>query len=105
MEIQDFTTARLLAQLAYERSWNQLGTFIVERYGWEDAEHFNVVIGSREWLREHNPSFRPDDDDTCILVRKDDGTIEEENPIAIMAKLRAMTEVGVGHPEDEDDDE
>lgn len=103
MRIEDLSTARALAQMAYEKSWDQEGKFMVETYGWEDDEHFNVVIGSREWLRDGNPSFIPDADDRCILIRKSDGTIEEENPLFIMDKLNAMDPVGTGHPIDDEE--
>lgn len=105
MQILDFGTARALAQMAYERSWDQPGKFMVETYGWEDDEHFNVVIGSRQWLRDKDPDYFPPADDRCILIRKDNGAVEEENPLFIMDKLNAMDPVGAGHPTEEDDDE
>lgn len=105
MQILEFETARSLAQMAYERNWNHPGNFMVETYGWEDAEHFNVVIGSRQWLRDNNADYYPPADDKCVLVRKDNGAIEEENPLFIMDKLNAMDPVGVGHPIDEDVDD
>lgn len=97
----DFTEARERVLASYALSYEHP---VTEPYGYEDAEHFNVIFGPREWLRDGDWDFIPPDDDRAILVRKDNGAVEEVHPLEFLDKFRKMTPVGTGHPKDEDDD-
>lgn len=91
--MMDFNTARELADIRYRPEWNEPGTFFVSPEGWEDVEHFCVVVGSREWIVNEDMDFFPMADDRCVLVRKDTGAIEEVNPLDCFEKLNSMTPV------------
>lgn len=101
---RSFSDACLIVQMAYERNWPAVpaGHFMVENYGWGDDDHYLVIVGTREWLRDKNPRFLPPDDDTAVFVRKDNGAIEEVNPMMYWDKIDAMTPIG-NHPKDDDE--
>lgn len=97
-----FEEARQIVDDAERAEWARTyepgdGTFMVAEWGFENATHYNVIVGFREFLVD-------DDDDymqvgvATRLVNKETGVLTYEAPylvaLPIAAVLDAMTPVG-----------
>lgn len=89
----DFATARQIAGMIYATAYRGPGDFVVAPYGWEDDDHFVVLVGAKQWLVNGNPNYSDPDDDRCILVNKNSGAVEEHDPQDIRDKLDKMTPI------------
>lgn len=94
-----FEEARRIADAEMRPTWApDDGTFVVSPYGWEDATHWRIEAGAREYLVDGDPDFEPLDG-PVLLVDKETGALERLPVIPNFDRLGAMRPVGE-HPDD-----
>lgn len=94
-----FDDARRIAEDTLRPTWPaDHGTFTVSPYGWEDATHWRVEAGAREYLVNGDDDFCPLDG-PAYLVDKATGALTQLPILADGDRIRAMRRVGE-HPDD-----
>jgi hypothetical protein len=93
-----FEDARQLVESAIRPDWRaEDGTLIVLPDGWEDATHWQVVAGAREYLVDGDPAFGRIDW-PALLVDKKSGAVLRLPVMANFERLDRMTPVGESRP-------
>lgn len=89
----DFETARRIVYSDARKTWDGFGTLYVAPYGSEDATHWQVIVGAREDIVDHDWMFMalgaP-----LVLVDKSTGEISRHVVIENFARLDGMSRVG-----------
>lgn len=93
------TAARLLTE-ALAPEWAEdnpdrpFGTLFVAPYGDEDATHYVIPYGAREWLVDGDEDFPVAMDQPAAFVSKTTGAVSFLSVIANLERLGAMTPYG-----------
>jgi hypothetical protein len=86
-----FEEARLIVERSLHGSWSpQLGTLITLPVGSQNATHWRVVAGAREYLVEHDDDFNLMDA-PAMLVSKRTGEVSRLVVISNLDLLGSMT--------------
>lgn len=91
-----FEQAREAVRRVNEPEWeaqDMPGTYMVAKYGKEDAEFFLVVDGAKESLEDDDDEFTVMDA-PVMLVDKVTGAVVEGNFLDLADRLAAMTPIG-----------
>lgn len=94
-----FEQARQRVDDARRPKWQGPGEYMVQDYGYENAEQFNIIDGAKEALVDMNPDYLAPDD-VVTLVSKKTGAIRTTTYPASADYLDKMTPVG-NVPDDE----
>lgn len=96
-----FEQARRRVETARRPKWEGPGEYMVQDYGYENATHFNIIDGPREFLVDMNPDYLVPND-VVTLVDKATGAISTTTYPISAEYLDNMTPVG-DVPDDENE--